>query len=79
MSEWQPIETALKDGSLVWLKNAEHYRPDLLWEWSKGRRQWETQLFTPMRKVRAKWDEKCGAPTEWKLALPFPATPQESQ
>jgi hypothetical protein len=72
MSEWQPIETAPKDGRLVRLRNAEYYRPDLLWEWRKGRRQWETVHFTPMRKVRAKWNDAHGGPTEW---MPLPPPP----
>jgi hypothetical protein len=72
VSAWQSIETAPKDGSLVRLRNAEFYRPDLLWEWSKRRRQWETVLFAPARKVRAAWATEQGAPTHW---LPLPKEP----
>jgi hypothetical protein len=67
--EWQPIETAPKDGSPVFLKCAT--RPDygehLMW-WEKTAKRWQTWLFAPARKVIGWWDEAAEPPTHWRSA-----------
>jgi hypothetical protein len=66
MSEWQPIETAPKDGTPVDLWTAEDGRfADACW--NSTRRRWETQ-----------WERLANSvPTHW-MPLPPPPAAEET-
>ena len=67
MSEWKSIESAPRDGTMVWLK--VDGRPDLgqtLMEWSKRRNRWEGMSFAIARSVKTYWNPDAPPPTHWR-------------
>ncbi len=64
---WQPIETAPKDGTLVLLRNAEHAPMQAL-GWNRQTKRWEGKAFTALGVRRVVWDEESAPPTEWRAA-----------
>lgn len=65
MTDWQPIETAPKDGTIVRLRSPSH-EPKQAFYWSKKAKRWETIQFGVMGRARACWDPDAEQPTEWK-------------
>lgn len=65
MTQWQSIDTAPKDGSLVRLKSPL-FAPEEPFFWNKVR--WETRVFALARVVRGCWGETEEQPTHWKPA-----------
>ena len=65
MSNWQPIETAPKDGTVIRLKSEKH-EPDQPFFW-KGDR-WTTRIFAMAASYDAWWDEDAEQPSYWQPA-----------
>lgn len=65
----QPIETAPRDGTPVFLSCVEHpeYGENLLF-WDKKLKLWCGYKLTPLRLVSISWDPVCAAPTHWRPA-----------
>jgi hypothetical protein len=64
MSGWQEIETAPKDGSIVYLKSAKHmHMPAQCMAWDGAR--WAGLAFTPMGSREIYWDPE-DPPTHWR-------------
>jgi hypothetical protein len=61
--EWQDIASVPKDGTLVYLRNAE-YAPSSPFWWKAG--GWHTLVFAVMRKIEGVWDEAASQPTHWR-------------
>ena len=72
MSEWQPIETAPRNGSLVKLKN-DLLSSEYLFFWNPKLKAWETKVMGVMGWRRGCWNDYCGKPTHW-MPLPDPPT-----
>lgn len=67
LSDFEPIETAPRDGTKVLVACDAH--PEFgahLMGWSKARTRWEGWAFALMRKVPTLWDEVQPQPTHWK-------------
>jgi len=76
MSEWQPIETAPKDGTefQVWMPSPSEHWPEGWWE-AKARFNPATECFETWGRVD--YDEEgwgfCELPTHW---MPYPEPPK---
>jgi hypothetical protein len=68
---WQPIETAPKDGTPVYVMNDKHptWGSHLLCWSAKGKR-WEGYAFAPLGPTRTFWDEALDQPTHWRQPTP---------
>jgi len=77
VSEWQPIETAPKDGTLIWVVDEKHTIHIAFWQ-----SKWNWKRFKVDRTFQAVWShdipaeredgEKVNA-TDW-MPLPLPPT-----
>ncbi len=70
--EWQPIETAPKDGTPIRLKC--ELRPDFgehLLYWDGRNKRWAGYDFTAMGSRDTWWDESQPQPTHWRLNTGF--------
>lgn len=69
MSNWNPIDTAPKDGTPVRLmcESQPSYGEHLM-KWSKRNKRWECKVFAIMRAVTGWWDEAAAPPTHWQPA-----------
>lgn len=64
-NEWQPIETAPKDGSIIMLRD-EHKTCTCAMAWNKKFKRWEGVAYSMMRSVKTTWDESFVAIYEWQ-------------
>ena len=69
---WQPIETAPKDGTPVILRD-EKEECKAAMRWVKSHKRWEGQYIGIMGPIRIMWDESYCKPTHW---MPLPEPPQ---
>lgn len=69
-NDWQAMDTAPKDGHLVFLKNEHHPEwGEHLMSWSKRRNLWEGLAFPILGGPRIVfWDATAEQPTHWKHA-----------
>jgi hypothetical protein len=63
MSDWQPIDTAPKDGTLVYLKSQKH--PDVCEIMSWQTQYWIGFKHTLMGSLKTYWDP-ADPPTHWR-------------
>ena len=66
--DWQPIETAPRDGTPIRLRSPSYAPAQPLW-WDKKKRRWATWTFAVARRIEGWWDEEEEAPTHW---MPIP-------
>jgi hypothetical protein len=71
MSEWQPIETAPRDGTPVYVKSDGN----LTWgshllAWNSRTQRWEGKVFLPLGPIVTFWDDSLDQPTHWKPCQP---------
>lgn len=62
---WQPIETAPLDGTIVHLRSPRHQRVSNVMFWNPSHKRWEGRALTAMGPVRICWDQSEEQPTEW--------------
>jgi hypothetical protein len=75
-SEWLPIETAPRDGTVVKLMCESSPTTGVqVMYWSEKNRRWEGMAFTVMRPVRVHWNETGDQPTHW---MPLPPDEEQS-
>lgn len=68
LTEFEPIESAPRDGTLVVLACYGH--PEFgahVMGWSRVNCRWEGRVFALMRKVPSWWDESQPQPTHYKI------------
>lgn len=68
--DWQPIETAPKDGRAVFLKSPQH-APRHVFRWSGKNRRWECKIYAIARAVDGWWDTDAQQPTHWRFPPPI--------
>jgi len=66
MNDWNPIETAPRDGTLVRLRSPKHGQVNALWHWDYLNDRWVTRIPGMMGILNATWDENDQQPTEWQ-------------
>ncbi len=66
-AEWKSIESAPKDGTVIYVRNPK-YKIEFLCHWNAKKSRWEGMEFTCHGVVKTCWDESCEPPTLWKPA-----------
>lgn len=64
MSEWQPIETAPRDGTIVRVWREEF--GEFVMAWNDKRSRWEGKHWGPIRALSIWWDIDAPQPTHWR-------------
>jgi hypothetical protein len=64
-SEWQPISTAPKDGSIIRLRDADKIYLCAM-AWDKKEKKWCGMAFSAMGSSKTYWDEDFIKIAEWQ-------------
>ena len=71
---WLPIESAPKDGTIIWLRSPL-YEPDQPFAWDRARERWWTKVFAVAATYDGWWSEDAEQPTHWR---PLEVAPEEA-
>ena len=65
MSAWKPIETAPKDGTIIWLTD-KYLRSCAVMSFDKSKKLWVGRAFGILGSLKTYWDESCVPIAKWK-------------
>ena len=64
-TNWQPIKTAPKDGTIIRLRDEKRIHSSVM-AWNKKRKQWEGMAYSMIGSAKTYWDESFVRVYEWR-------------